>query len=48
MTRQRELAELQEELEDVWYQAALARARRSQPPSATPQEPAGSPEGGSR
>ncbi|WP_146209803.1 hypothetical protein [Vitiosangium sp. GDMCC 1.1324] len=53
VTRQRELTALQEELEDVWYQSALSRARRrSQPQPAqqtpAPQEPAGSPEGGSR
>lgn len=37
VTRQRELTALQEELEDVWYQSALSRARRrSQPPSAPP------------
>jgi hypothetical protein len=50
VTRQRELAEQQEELEDVWYQAALSRARRrSQPPApATPEPAAGSSEGGSR
>ncbi|QRN95672.1 hypothetical protein JRI60_42570 [Archangium violaceum] len=47
VTRQRELTALQEELEDVWYQAALSRAkRRSQPqqgapaPSTPPQPPA--------
>ena len=28
MSRQRELSALQEELEDVWYQSALSRARR--------------------
>jgi hypothetical protein len=49
VTRQRELAELQEELEDVWYQSALSRARRrSQPPSSSPPEQAGTSEGGSR
>lgn len=53
VTRQRELTALQEELEDVWYQSALSRARRrSQPPPQQPpsaQEPEGaSPEGGSR
>ncbi len=37
VTRQRELTALQEELEDVWYQAALSRAkRRSQPQQGTP------------
>lgn len=42
VSRQREMTALREELEDVWYQAALARARRrSQPPSA--QEPAQEP-----
>jgi multidrug efflux pump subunit AcrA (membrane-fusion protein) len=49
VTRQRELAELQEELEDVWYQSALSRARRrSQPPASTTPESAGTSEGGSR
>ncbi|WP_169800610.1 hypothetical protein [Archangium gephyra] len=51
VTRQREMTALREELEDVWYQAALSRARRrSQPPSAqepsqapAPPMPAGSP-----
>lgn len=28
LSRQRELSALQEELEDVWYQSALSRARR--------------------
>jgi multidrug efflux pump subunit AcrA (membrane-fusion protein) len=51
VTRQRELTELREELEDVWYQAALSRARRrSQPPPTSPPEPApaASSEGGAR
>lgn len=49
VTRQRELTALQEELEDVWYQSALSRARRRSQPPPQPQEPEGSPsEGGSR
>jgi hypothetical protein len=52
VSRQRELTALQEELEDVWYQSALSRARRrSQPPPqpSSAQEPDGaSSEGGSR
>lgn len=56
VTKQRELTALQEELEDVWFQSALSRARRrSQPPPPlvpgapeSAQEPAGVPEGGSR
>lgn len=49
MTRQRERTALQEELDDVWYQTALSRARRrSQPPVPSSVEAAGSPEGGSR
>jgi hypothetical protein len=51
VTRQREMTALREELEDVWYQAALSRARRrsqpqpSQEPSQAPAPPmpAGSP-----
>jgi len=52
VSRQRELTMQQEELEDVWYQSALSRARRrGQTPSSqapTAQLPEGSPEGGSR
>jgi len=49
VTRQRELAALQEELEDVWFQSALSRARRRSLPQSSPaSSPAGSPEGGSR
>jgi hypothetical protein len=54
VSRQRELTALQEELEDVWYQSALSRARRRSQPqpsqqSSSAQEPEGSPpEGGSR
>ncbi len=51
VSRQRELAALREESEDVWYQTALSRARRrsqpqpSQEPSQAPSStmPAGSP-----
>ncbi|HEX5746601.1 MAG TPA: hypothetical protein VFZ09_10170 [Archangium sp.] len=42
VTRQRELTALQEELEDVWYQAALSRARRRSQPQPT-QEPSQAP-----
>lgn len=49
VTRQRALTAMQEELDDVWYQSALSRARRrSQPPASSSVEAAGSPEGGSR
>jgi len=50
MSRQRELTALQEkqeEMEDVWYQSALSRARRRSqphtPPASSAQVPAGSP-----
>ena len=40
VTKQRELTAIQEELEDVWYQSALSRARRrsqsQQPPPGAP------------
>ncbi|MFL5355471.1 hypothetical protein [Archangium sp.] len=49
VSRQRELTALQEELEDVWYQSALSRARRRSQPPPQSQEPDGaSSEGGSR
>jgi hypothetical protein len=38
VTKQRELTAIQEELEDVWYQSALSRARRRSQPQ-TPQLP---------
>jgi hypothetical protein len=51
VTRQREMTALREELEDVWYQAALSRARRRSQPQPSqeasqapaPPMPAGSP-----
>jgi predicted nuclease with TOPRIM domain len=47
MSRQRELTARQEELEDVWYQSALSRARRRSqprsPPSSSSPIPAGRP-----
>jgi chromosome segregation ATPase len=47
MSRQRELTARQEELDDVWYQSALSRARRRTqprpPPSSSSAAPAGSP-----
>ncbi|WP_434387277.1 hypothetical protein [Melittangium boletus] len=45
VTRQRELTAIQEEVEDVWFQSALSRARRrSQPQGApSPAVPAPSP-----
>lgn len=42
VSRQREMTALQEELEDVWYQAALSRARRRSQPQPT-QEPSQAP-----
>ncbi len=50
VTRQRERTALQAELDDVWYQTALSRARRrSQPPApASSGDTGGAPEGGSR
>ena len=41
-SQQREMSALQEELEDVWYQSALSRARRIQPeplPEPPPEPP---------
>ncbi|MET0401138.1 MAG: hypothetical protein ABW123_01995 [Cystobacter sp.] len=40
VTRQRELTAIQEELEDVWYQSALSRARRRSQPQVAPIPPA--------
>jgi hypothetical protein len=50
VTRQRERTALQAELDDVWYQTALSRARRrSQPPAPSSSgDTGGAPEGGSR
>lgn len=49
VTRQRERTALQEELDDVWYQTALSRARRrSQPPAPSSADVGASVEGGSR
>ncbi|EPX58732.1 hypothetical protein D187_003693 [Cystobacter fuscus DSM 2262] len=39
VTKQRELTAIQEELEDVWYQSALSRARRRSQPQPLPIPP---------
>jgi hypothetical protein len=39
VTKQRELTAIQEELEDVWYQSALSRARRRSQPQTPPVQP---------
>lgn len=39
VTKQRELTAIQEELEDVWYQSALSRARRRSQPQLPPVQP---------
>ncbi len=43
VTKQRELTAIQEELEDVWYQSALSRARRRSQPQPAPAAPAAPP-----
>lgn len=39
VTKQREMTAIQEELEDVWYQSALSRARRRSQPQPLPMPP---------